>query len=59
MHKPESVLENETHKILCDFKINTDQIILARKSDLAPKEYRNMHDWVWKIIWWELWKKNP
>ena len=24
MHKPESVLENDTHKILCDFKIKTE-----------------------------------
>ena len=24
MHNPESVLENETHKILCDFEIKTD-----------------------------------
>ena len=23
MHKPESVLENETHKILCDFERQT------------------------------------
>ena len=31
MHKPESVQENETHKILLDFDIPTDPLILARK----------------------------
>ena len=29
MHKPESVLENETHKILWDFQIQTDHPISA------------------------------
>ena len=33
IHKPESVLENETHKILCFFEIQTDPLILNRKSD--------------------------
>ena len=27
MHKPESALENETHKILWDFEIQTDHLI--------------------------------
>ena len=33
MHKLEPVLENETHKILCDFEIKTDHLILSRKPD--------------------------
>ena len=33
MHKPESVLENETHKILRDFEIETDRLIPARRLD--------------------------
>ena len=33
MHKPEFVLENETHKILWDFDIKTDLLILARRLD--------------------------
>ena len=33
MHKPESVLENEMHKVLCDFEIQTDHLILARQTD--------------------------
>ena len=33
MHKPESVLENKTHKILCDLMIQTDQLILVRRQD--------------------------
>ena len=32
MHK--SVLENETHKILWDFEIETDHLIPARRPDL-------------------------
>ena len=35
IHKPESVLENETHKILSDFEIQTDHSILARRLDLV------------------------
>ena len=34
IHKPESVLENEIHKILWDFEIQTDHLIQARKPDL-------------------------
>ena len=35
MNKPESVLENETHKILWDFEITTDHPIPARTPDLV------------------------
>ena len=35
MHKPESVIENETHKILWNFKIHMDHLIQARRSDLV------------------------
>ena len=35
MHKPESVLENETHNILWDFEIKTDNLIPARRPDLV------------------------
>ena len=34
MHKAESVLENETHKIPRDFQIQTDHLISARRPDL-------------------------
>ena len=30
MHKPESVVEKETHKILCDFEIQTHHQIANR-----------------------------
>ena len=33
MHKPEFGLENETHKIIWDFVIQTYYQILARRSD--------------------------
>ena len=32
-YNPESVLENETHKILWDFVIETDHLISARRPD--------------------------
>ena len=35
MHKPESVLENETHKFLWDFEIQVDQLIPDRSPDLG------------------------
>ena len=35
MHNLESVLENETHKILWDYKIQTDHLISARRPDLV------------------------
>ena len=34
MYNSESVLENETHKLLWDFKIQTDHLISARRPDL-------------------------
>ena len=33
MHNPASVLENNTHKLLWDFDIETDPLILARRPD--------------------------
>ena len=34
MHNPEFLRENETHKLLSDFKIQTDHLILASPPDL-------------------------
>ena len=34
MHNPASVLENEMHKLLWDFEIQTDYLITARRPDL-------------------------
>ena len=35
MHNPESILENETHKILWDFEIQMDDLISTRRPDLV------------------------
>ena len=35
MHNPESILENETHKVLWGFKMQTDLLISARRPDLV------------------------
>ena len=34
MHNPPPVLENDTHKLLWDFDIQTDHLISARRPDL-------------------------
>ena len=34
MHNPALILENTTHKVLWDFNIQTDHLILARRTDL-------------------------
>ena len=34
MHNPKPVLENDTHKFLWDFDIQTDHLISARGPDL-------------------------
>ena len=36
-HEPESVLENEDYKVLCDFSIQTDHVIEAGRPDLIRK----------------------
>ena len=38
MHNPESAPENETHKDLWDFEIQTDHLISARRPDLVRIE---------------------
>ena len=35
LHNPASVLENETHKLLWDFEIQTDHLISAKRPDLV------------------------
>ena len=35
MYNSESVLENKTHKLLWDFEIQTDHLILARRRDIV------------------------
>ena len=37
MHNTEFVLENETHKLLWNFEIQTDHVISARRPDLIIK----------------------
>ncbi len=34
LHNPESIQENETHKLLWDFEIQTDHLISTRRPDL-------------------------
>ena len=41
MHNPESILENEAHKILFDFVIQTDHLISARRPNLPIVKKKN------------------
>ena len=38
MHNPTPVLENDTHKFLWDFDVQTDPLISARRQDLINKK---------------------
>ena len=42
MHKPESALQNEAHKILWDFEIRIDHSILARRSERELTKYMDL-----------------
>ena len=48
MHKPESVWEYETYKILWDMEIKTDHLILARSSDFVVinKKKTTKNEWI-------------
>ena len=43
MNNPESILENETHKILCDFEIQTNHLISARQPDIEIVNKKREH----------------
>ena len=40
MHNSASVLENDTHKLLWDFDIQTDRLISARRPDVIKKTFK-------------------
>ena len=48
MQNPASVLENDTHKILWDFSIQTDQLIPAQKT--RPYNYQQQEKRICKIV---------
>ena len=47
MHKPECVPENETHKILCDFELQTDHLVPARRPGITDIVLSLFH-FVWR-----------
>ncbi len=50
MHNPAPVLENDTHKLLWDFDIQTDHLISARRSDLIiTKKKRELAN-LWTLL---------
>ena len=52
MYKPESVLKNETYKIVQDFEIQTDHLILARRPELIliNKKKKKKEQAFWCIL---------
>ena len=42
---------------LCDNREETTDHIISECSELAQKENKTKHDWVGKVIYWELCKK--
>ena len=44
MHKPESVPENKTHKVLWDFEKQANHRILARSPDLVIIKKENLQN---------------
>ena len=50
MLNPEYVLENETHKLLWDFEIQTDHLTPARQPDLeVKKKWREVAE-LWTLL---------
>ena len=43
---------------LCSDRDKTINQIMSECSELAQKEYKTKHDWVGKVIYWELCKKS-
>ena len=44
MHNPAPVLENDLHKLLWDFNIQTDHLIPARRPDLLREKKENLQN---------------
>ena len=54
LHNREFVVENETHKFLWEFEIQTDHLISARRPDLAiikkKKKRENVPSWEFALM---------
>ena len=50
MHNPAPVLENDSHKLLWDFNIQTDHLILARRPDLIIINKKKKKKKICKIV---------
>ena len=52
--KPKLIIYQDTKSCLCG---DRHEVIKEEYSKLAPKEYKNIYDWVGKVTHWEL-RKN-
>ena len=61
MHNPESILENETHKLLWDFEIRMDHLISARRPDPERVNKKRVPTEQWTLLFrlstGEKWRK--
>ena len=52
IHNPESVLQNETHKLLWDFEIQTDHLISTSRPDLVIINKKRELAELWTLLFW-------
>ena len=50
MHNPKSVWENEMHKFLWNFDIQTDHLILSRRADLVIVSKKRELAELWTLL---------
>ena len=50
MHNPAIVLENKTHKVLCDLDIQTDHLIKTRRPDLIIINQKRELTKLWTVL---------
>ena len=50
MHNPKSVLENEMHKLIWDFEIQTDYLIAAQRRDLIITTRKTELAELWTLL---------
>ena len=58
LHNIESVLENETHKLLWDFQIQTGYQISAKRPDLIIINKKREVAELWTLVSWQTTEEN-
>ena len=53
MHKPKTILENETHEIFWNFEKQTDPLILTKGPDLVLIDKKKESVIKWNGLFWQ------